>query len=251
LNATVLYFVVLNVTRDLLISNCTEIAMSYESRLGSVLATDLTLWLTSSLTGKPFCYKGRSLLPPKEPHKIAKAIVNLLMKKLPKVKNIEDLRIKGEWYYVMLSSTQFENNAKKALSCLKEYEDLRALYCFLELKGYYERVYEGKSAIVNVPCLFNLTDPGERWAVASLAKRVRGGNLTLALNLLYSYYAYALYYKKDDTRFVKQLLGLLVTEACSPLEVTLCVLCKLAWGSRWHECYALTTFLYNFKTSKK
>ena len=237
-----LYLVVLNITHGLLMTNCTEPSIAYRNRLGSLLATDLTIWLSSALAGKYFCYSGRSLLPPDEPFKLANNTLNVLYSRLPKIKNVEYLRVQGEWYYTMVSSSPYARGALSALKCLNEYEDVRALYCFLVLKGYYEKLYYGRVAVVNVPCLRNVTDPGERWAIASLAKRVTGGNLTLTLNLLYSYYAYSLYYRRSDIGFTKLLLALLSTNACTPMEVDLALLCK--FGSvNWHRCYTLLTFL--------
>ncbi len=242
MNTTVLYFVILNVSAGLFKGNCTSLSIAYTNRLGSLLATDLSLWLLSSLTGRYFCYSGKALMPSDEPEKLSIKIVSKLMSQLPKVKNIEELRTQGEWYYTMISGTPLGPKAKGYLDCLLKYDDLRALYCFLALKGYYESFYRGMRAVVLNPCLPNVTDPGEVWASAVLSQRIRGGNLTLTINLLYSYYAYALYYKKRDLPFIKYLIGAVTNEACSPLEAALAMLCRLAKGHDWGACFTLLSF---------
>jgi len=242
LNTTLLLLAVLNVTQGTPFYECELHSVVYQMRVGSLLATDFLAWLFSSLTDKVYCYSGRILLPPNSTLRYSNATVATLFSHLPKVRNVEELRIKGEWYYVMLSSTEYSKNAEEAFSCLKKWDDLRALYCFLKLRGYYERLYAGRVAVVRNPCLAGTEDPGELWALASIAKRLRGGNQTLALNALFSYYAYVAYYNASDVEFARMLVAALTRGLCSPLEASLALLCKLATPD-WRSCYALLTFL--------
>ena len=242
MNATLLYVIISNATAGLPLYNCTEHSITYEVRGGSLLATDLTLWLVSSLMNKTLCYKSKDLLPSNFPFQLASKIVKGLMKELPKIKNIEELRTLGEWYYTMLSSTPNSEELRNYLTCLEKYDDLRALYCFEALKGEYERFVGRVLAVGLNPCLPRDLSFGEAYAVAAIAKRLRGGNFTLVLNFLYSLYAYGLYYNSTLAKFAKEKMTQLVLGTCSPMEVLLSSLCLLG-SSRWWECYSLLSFL--------
>ena len=242
MNATLLYIIISNATVGLPLYNCTEHSITYEVRGGSLLATDLTLWLVSSLMNKTLCYKGKNLLPPNFPSQLASKIVKGLMKELPEIKNIEELRALGERYYTMLSSAPNSEELRNYLMCLEKYDDLRALYCFEVLKGEYERFVGSVLAVNPGPCLPRGLSFGEAYAAAAIAKRLRGGNFTLVLNFLYSLYAYGLYYNSTLAKFAKTKVTQLIMGTCSPMEVLLSSLCALE-GGKWWECYSLLSFL--------
>ncbi|ABU82420.1 hypothetical protein [Ignicoccus hospitalis] len=239
MNTTLLYVVIANLTAQLPVTDCGAHAISYSLREGSLLATDLTLWLLSSLTNRTLCYRSRGLLPPDYPKRLAGELVEALTARLPKVKNLLELRTYGQWYYVMVSSYPEAKGLEEFLKCLEGREDARALYCFLVLKGTYESLAKGLRP-PPAPCAPSNLNMGELYAFKTLARRLHGGNFTKTVNLLYSLYAYALYYDPPLAQLAKSLLRDLVTGRCSPAEAALAALCALK-GGRWWEEYALLT----------
>jgi len=221
-------------------ANCTTIGISYEERFGSLLATDLTLWLLSAGIGNYTCYRAKSLVPKETPMRLGKAFVNITYSSMPKIKNIETLRIMGKWYYIYIGEPP---SLKRVVEVLFKYDDLRAYFTFLALKYEYLKFLGKRIPLILSSCnqiVANYSDVSYKDAVAYALMTVnaplRGGNLKLVVNTIMSYMAYTMYYDKNDIPFAKRLLMSVVRGSCTPEEALLLLLCKLSGEELW-LCY--------------
>ncbi len=232
-------------------TNCTAISLTYSTRLGSLLATDLSLWLISSALGNYTCYKGHALLPSDFPQRLSKEVIKIAYSKLPKVKNVETLRILGNWYYVYMGTPK---SLEKIYNMLKKYDDVRAYFAFLILKYEYLKFLNEAPPISLTRCnLIVLSFSNETfkdalgYVLMTVNAPLRGGNLKLTLNALYSYLAYSMYYDKKSVPFIKSIIASTLVGSCTPKEALILALCKLSKEELW-QCYASLKWLLKLKT---
>ena len=234
-------------------TSCPAISITYSSRLGSLLATDLSLWLVSSVLGNYTCYKGHALLPNNFPKRLSKELIRIAYSKLPKVKNVETLRILGRWYYVYIGSPK---DLKGIYKELQKYDDIRAYFAFLILKYEYLKFLNKAPLTSLTRCNMivvkssNVTfKDAVGYVLMTVNPPLGGGNLKLTLNMLYSYLAYSMYYDKDLVPFIKSIIASTAVGACTPMEATLLTFCELSRKRLW-ECYASLKWLLKLGSTR-
>ncbi len=160
---------------------------------------------------------------------------------MPKIKNVETLRIIGRWYYVYIGEPFSLSNIVKTL---QKYDDLRAYFAFLVLKYEYLKFIEKRIPLALSPCnrfILNYSNVDFKdavgYALMNVNTPLRGGNLKFAINLVSSYLAYVLYYDRKDVPFGKKLLDMVIEGSCTPREALIALLCKLSGSDLW-LCYA-------------
>ncbi len=246
----------LNVT----LTNTSSICISYTHRAGSLLATDLSLWLIRPLIARGLCYNNTSLLEVNAPYVVAR---NITITILTNAKNVTKTNLdikKLRWYVYMLQYTSYRKLVSQMWKCFTS-NNITSLVCGIVIEGIYHLfTYNVLTTRYIDPCVLGALDylntsiPKNLalWSVSKLIEFRRSSNnisISLLREMISDAFAYFLYYNKpllNLTRYLYTSLG----GRCNAIEAYSLITSVMAYRDKWWMYYPLMV-LSLYSLSKK
>jgi len=233
------------------LTNTSYICISFNQRSGSLLATELSLWLVKPLVERRgLCFNSTRLLDPSIPFYLSRKLTNLIV--TANITQEESLVDQGHtrWYWEMLRYTNVSFLATKLYHCSLNKSSLLSSICGLALKGLYLKVYYHRLVTRYVdPCVLtnlrylnsSLPKDLSLWVISSyLGRRFQTKRINIedVLNLLKSFYAFAVYYKTGYINIIRSIY-FSVGRSCNSLEAYSLLLSVTAFGKDWWMYYPI------------
>ncbi len=233
----------------------TSLCLTYQTRDGSLLASDLLLSFIRFVYSRGVCYKGKSLVTVQLPLVVISNLTKALLNSTETNVSISETEL--EWYELMLSTTHYKRLAEELGRCVKE-NHLVSDVCFTALKGLYYKAYFRPLVVVSLDgCLavnlkyLNTSIPKDviLWTLSHYnLRRLEFQNRTellYAISFLKSLYAYLIYYKPNESTFLKELYRSAVAGTCSWVQAVSIAIGKLVFGIDWWMYYPKLVKLFS------